>query len=72
MKSNVRIFIYHDTKANNVLLVNHDEQNYLVTSAPSVIEAFRSKEKELNIHYVTAHSADRIINFCDVHNYRKI
>ena len=72
MKSNARIFIYHDTKVNKVLIVNHEEQKYLATSVPSIVEMFRSKEKDLNIHYVASYSADRIIDFCDAHNYRKI
>ena len=72
MRPDVSIFIYHDTKADRVLIVDHEEQRYLVISAPYIVEMLRSKEKDLNIHYVTAHSADRIINLCDARNYRKI
>lgn len=72
MRPDVSIFIYHDTKADKVLIVDYEEQKYLVTSVPSIVEMLRSKEKDLNIHYVTSCSADRIINLCDARNYRKI
>ena len=71
MKSN-SIFICHDTKADKLLLVHHEEQKYLVTSVPYIVELVRSKEGDLNVHYVTSHLIDRIINLCEARNYRKI